>query len=580
MANKAESEMLAEMLAAEMEEFDPGVRGVSKEVVPWTPRLNKTQEVVFNDGTRTIIMYGPKFSSKSIGCDHKVVRHCYEEWDALAWVLGNSYRTLALGVCNDFTTLVLPTWHEGNRYPLFIEGEGELTPHPQAGELMDEGIGLEYDGWKIDSHTKDSYMKIRNKFGGWSRIQIISIEHAAEVESKVKGPAPSMVYLEEGSDCKGRAYYKWPMLQLGRRRDIVGPQQFLISANPKGPSNWLYDLGWKTCVVPASDPNSRVWPHDPVIPGIRRSAAVAVYFVPYSENRHNVTKENQEAVEEELRHDDIERRRLILGEWIDRPSGEALFKNEFSEAEHIRGVLEKKRGLSPVEGYPIVVSMDWGKRSLGIVFQQLIETEEGTFHIVIDEISYYQELIKTSRLAVAILEKMRYWNEILREDHGWTPENSARDRANRPLNVPSWCFWFIAGDDATTNFNPTSGSIDARDLEDQMRLKIEEEPERYLGIDPNIHINGCPRPKDSIGKRVDIVAEELIEKRVVISALCPGVRGMFFHLERDEENPSQPKKGNRWIHIFDGLSYAVFYRRFRLPGGFYNFEQGGAVEVA
>lgn len=578
--DKAEQEMLAEMLAAEMEEFDPGTRREPEEPKLWTPRLNATQQLIFDDGAENIMAYGPKYTGKSIGCEHKVTRHCYEEWDALAWVLGNSYRTLALGVCHDLTTLVLPAWKEGNRQPLFLyDADGELIENPHADELMDDGIGLEYSGWKTDPHTKDLYLKIKNKFGGYSRIQVISIQHAVEVEDKVKGPAPSMVYLEESTNCQSREYFKWPRLQLGRRRGIIGPQQYLMSCNPEGPSNWVYHWGWESCVAKASDPRSRVWPHDPVKPGIRRSGKYSVYFVPYLENRHNVKKENREAVEEELKHDDIERRRLIGGEWVERPSGEALFKQQFDAGRHIHGDAEKKRGLVPVPGHPIVVSMDWGSRSVGIVFSQMIETDEGTLHLVFDEITYYLEMVKTSHLAGAIMEKMRFWNEWLRGELKGENDDESDSPPETPDKLASWCFWFITGDDATTNYNPTSGSIEARDLEDKMREKIEEDPQRYAGIrEPQFR--GCPRPRDSVGKRVDLIAEELMENRFAASALCEGVRGMFFHLIRDDEKPSHPAKGNRWIHIFDGLSYAVFYRRFILGRPFYDLEAEPAVALA
>ncbi len=111
-----------------------------------------------------------------------------------------------------------------------------------------------------------------------------------------------------------------------------------------------------------------------------------------------------------------------------------------------------------------------------------------------------------------------------------------------------------------------------------MQRILEEEPLRYYGIETPI-IRGCPRPKDSIGKRVDIIAENLMSEMAVVSVLCPDIRGMFLNLSRDKENPSHPAKGNRWIHIFDGYSYPNYYRRFVLGGGFYNIEEGSAVEV-
>jgi len=242
-----------------------------------------------------------------------------------------------------------------------------------------------------------------------------------------------------------------------------------------------------------------------------------------------------------------------------------MFAAEFDEKRHIHGDLEKKRGLTPIPGYPIVMSFDWGNRNAGFSFKQIIESTEGPFSITFDEITYFQEMKITSWLAIAILEKMRFWNQWLRDQR--EDENAA------------WCWWFITGDDATTNRNPETGNIYARDLEDHLQEAIDQDPFRYRGIVVPV-IRGCPRPKESVEKRCDITAELLMEDRCVISALCVGHRGMFFHLPQDPDRKARPQSGNRWIHVFDGWSYAEYYRRFMLPGGFVVYDDSPAISVA
>jgi hypothetical protein len=230
----------------------------------------------------------------------------------------------------------------------------------------------------------------------------------------------------------------------------------------------------------------------------------------------------------------------------------------------VKGDAEKKRGLTPAPDYPIVMSFDWGSRNVGFGFKQIIETNEGTLSITFDEITYYQEMHKTRRVAIAVLEKMRYWTEWLRDE--------------KKDEKAAWCWWFITGDDATTNNNPETGNIYARDLEDHMQQVIDEDPSRYQGLTVPVII-GCPRPADSVEKRVDIVAEALLENRMVISATCPGHIGMFCHLEPDAERKNRPAKKNRWIHIFDGFSYSEYYRRFMLPNGYFNYDNAPGVTV-
>ena len=571
--------LLAQELQAEIEVFDPGIKQAPVKVKNWEPAHSPTQKEIFRDQSEVVGACAEKGTGKSIGFADKIIAHCFTEWDALAVIIGNSHRALAEGICHDLITFSLPRWKDGNRESLYLEENGKLVPNPRAGELMDDGIGLEYTGWKCDPNNKDLYLKIRNKFGGWSRIRVIAIPYGDMVQARVTNLNASMFYLEEATRCDTNAYYEYPKLQLNRRRGIIGPQQYLFSCNPDDPDHWVHVLMYKDVVVGKSEPG-REWLKDPEKPGIRRDIDVAFYYLPFVENRKNIPEKYRLGLAKTLRSNPVLKARLMGGKWIAMPTADALFKAQFQEGQHIKGDLEKKKGLQPVPGFPIVIGMDWGPRSVGICFKQIIESDEGPYDITFDSLSYYQEMHKTRHLAIALLEKMRYWNEWMRTEAGWDEETAARDDFGHLREMPpSWCWWFITGDDATTNYNPGTGSINARDLQDHMREILEEEPERYLGIEEPVII-GCPRPKESVSKRVDIMAEGLISEMIVVSATCEDVRGMLLHLPRDKDNPSHPAKGNRWIHVYDGWSYPNYYRRFMLQEGFFNFHEGAAVTVA
>lgn len=558
---------LAEELGAERSDgpFDPGEKGEPEPRKPWEPLLGPTQKLIFHDRSDVVGGCGEKFTGKSIVFGDCVIAHCYEEFDALAVIIGNSHRALAEGICHDLTSFLLPRWRDGNRAPMYVrDDDGQLVDNPIAGDLIDNGIGLEYTGWKADPNNKDLYLKIRNRFGGWSRIRVIAIPYSDQVQARMTNLNASLFYLEEATRCDGDGYYTYPSMQLYRRRGIKGPQQYLFSCNPDSPKNWVYQWMYKDCVVGPREPG-RDWKNDTEKPGVRRDPETAFYYLRYQENEHNVSAKNRETLRKTLRAKPILRQRLYDCKWVEMPDGDAMFVAEFDERKHVKGDVEKKQGLTPIPGYPIVFSFDWGARNVGMCFKQIIESEEGTFSLTFDAIDYYQEMHKTKRVAVAILEKMRYWTNWLREKQ---EKPDAR-----------WCWWFITGDDATTNQNPETGNIFARDLEDKMQEAINEDPLRYAGLEVPI-IRGCPRPKESVEKRVDITAEMLMENRVVVSALCGGVVGMFNHLPQDPDKKSVPQKGNRWIHIFDAWSYAEYYRRFMLPGGYTNYDDGPAIEVA
>lgn len=580
------SDEMAAMLDAAPDKYDPGKKGAEKPPQPWSPHFGPTQQAIMRDNADVLGVCGEKYTGKSYVCLHKIVAHCHTQHDALFTIIGNNHSALAEGVCHDMIADVLPIWRDGNRVPPFRWDGNVLVPNQNAGELIDQGVGLEFSPWKSDPNTKHLWLKIRNIFGGWSRIRVVAIPYAEMVQARVTNLNASGVYLEEATRCNGKEYYIWPQLQLYRRKGITGPQQFLFSCNPDDPdkegkdsSKWVWRWMYKDSSV-AKHEEGRDWPNDPEQPGIRRDKNISFYYLHYRENMANVSQKNREVLKRTLQSDPIKRQRLLESKWIPEPEGDALFKGHFQEGIHIKGDLEKHRGLEPIPGYPIVIGMDWGARSVGVPFQQIIESEDGSVSIAFDCISYYHEMHKTRQLARAVLEKMRYWNEWLRDKKQWDLETAPRDdRGNLKELPPSWCWWFITGDDATTNFNPDSGNIHARDFQDHMSAILEEEPDRYLGIETPV-IRGCPRPKDSVGKRVDIMAEALMSEMAFVSAACEDVRGMLFHLPRDKDNPSHPAKGNRWIHIFDGWSYPNYYRRFFLPHGYYNIDEGSAIEVS
>ena len=180
----------------------------------WNPDLNTTQQKIFDDPSRFILGYGEKGSGKTIGFAHKLTRHLYEEENALVLIIAPSIRTGAEGIWHDLDTLVLPLW--------------------------EEGINLEYTDSKLDPTTKDSHRWVRNRYGGWGKMLLVSIPYAAAVQARIKGPAPSHVYVDELTQCDGVEYFRYPAAQLGRRRGIIGPQQFCASCNPEGPSHWVY----------------------------------------------------------------------------------------------------------------------------------------------------------------------------------------------------------------------------------------------------------------------------------------------------------------------------------------------------
>jgi len=446
----------------------------------WHPDLNETQQKIFDDSSRFILGYGEKGSGKTIAFGHKVIRHAYENDNALVMILSPSIRTGAEGIWHDLETLVIPSWVEG--------------------------IGLESSHAKLDPNTKDRHRWIGNRQGGWSKLLLISIPYAAAVETRIKGPAPSMIYVDELTQCDGKEYFTYPAAQLGRRRGIEGPQQYCASCNPEGPSHWVYKTFFEDCYEEDGT----------------RDNDFTVYHVPVTENIKRLPDGYVENLHRILRTDPVEKRRLIDGEWVDRPTGESLFKDYFVPENHIKGDPLKGTGLLPVKGFPITVGYDLGQVYSSISFMQMIPTQDKMLWIVFDEMDYLGERHLYKRLAQEVCRRMDYWNK--KADFEFRYEHISDSSA---INQ-----WHPGGE----------GSYDSWDFE------------RFSA--GRIKMIGCPKGKGSVEARIRLLQTKLFNDEVYVSALCRFTIDMLQQLESDRKDPSRPRR-SKYIHKFDAVTYPM-----------------------
>ena len=447
---------------------------------PWHPDLNQTQQKIFDDSSRFVLGYGEKGSGKTIGFGHKVIRHAYENNNALVMILSPSIRTGAEGIWHDLETLVIPAWTEG--------------------------IGLESSSAKLDPNTKDRHRWIGNRHGGWSKLLLISIPYAAAVETRIKGPAPSMIYVDELTQCDGKEYFTYPAAQLGRRRGIDGPQQYCASCNPQGPSHWVYRTFFEDCYDEDGG----------------KDEDFSVYHVPVTENVKRLPDGYVENLYRILKTDPVEKRRLIDGEWVDRPTGESLFKEYFVPEHHIKGEESKGTGLTPMPGFPITIGYDLGQVYSSISFMQMIPTQDKTMWIIFDEMDYLGERHLYKRLAQEVCRRMDYWNRKV--DHEFRYEHISDSSA---INQ-----WHPGGE----------GSYDSWDFE------------RYSN--GRIKMIGCPKGSGSVEARIRILQTKLFNDEVYVSGVCRLTIDMLTHLESDKRNPTKPRR-SKYIHKFDAVSYPM-----------------------
>ncbi len=488
----------------------------------WEPDLNPVQRLIFVDPAPVILACSEKGTGKSIGVGHSDVRHLYENNNALCIVIVTFISSGSEGMLYDFENLILPAWRDGNRFPEWLNGQ----PHPRRGELADSGIGLHYTSTKLDPLTKDRHIWIANRHGGWSKLMLKSIPHASFVEDRVKGPAPSRVHVEEITNCDGPEYYRFPAIQLDRRRGITGPQQFVATCNPTGPSHWVY----KEIVEPSKLEDGS------------KNPAISVYHVPIAENLHRLPPTYVERLNQTLK-DQYDRRRLMDGEWVDRPSGLAIFREYFMPEIHSRGDASKNLGLLPLRGYPIILGHDPGPKNYCISLLQRLPIESKDkdkdppfIWNAFDGLNFVGEYRTYSFVARELFRRLRYWM-----DH----------------RTAGYNFKFThVFDEAAFTQRDKRGSYDVLDMKREMA---------ELGMP--ITATSAPKGADSQPQRVQLICNMFIAKALFISEAMwwSGIMDMLLLLisQKVKEGDYDAYQGLRparspHLHPFDSMSYPIW----------------------
>lgn len=479
----------------------------------WRPKRNPTQQKAHDSEAVFILLHSERATGKTFGAIHDLVEHCYLNATLGFIVVKEVGQATDGGAWSKLMHHVLPAWRYGNA--------------DREGNRIDEGIGLEYgaDGYDessmLDVQTKKPNVWIRTFTGGWSRIMLFSLPVSRQVKSKIKGKEPSFIVVDEAQTLEDGDYFKMIVQQLGRRGGLKGKQKIIFCANPDGPSHWLY----KKFFIDPVDERTGKW-----------NPLFAEFHVPIQENIHNLPDGYYETyLVSATKGDAIEEARMLRGEWIDKPSGNALFKDDFSEQLHIFGDAVKGRGIMPVKGVPIIVSYDPGGAHTSIHMVQVVATKDKINKLIIDEMDYVGRYKPYLKLVPEIIKRMQRWEVVTGRAEHWI---------------------HVADDSAFNQYRASEGSFDCWDIEKISKEYVAKHnlPERFI-----IKLRACPKGPKSREARVRLMRDGLQLEEVKISASCPSTKEMLLNIESDPENAMAPKKGTVFTHKFDSATYGFFW---------------------
>ena len=466
-----------------------------REAEPWSPSLGGTQEEIFHSNAKYILCYGERGTGKTyVSGGHKLVRHCYENFNALALIIvGIRSQATMGGVWHKLLTEICPLWQDG--LDIDITDERQDT-------------------------QKNLYIDVENRYGGYSRIVLISVPYGAFIKDRIKGFEPSYVFVDELTNLDTPDYFTAVVQQLGRRPGITSPQQYVAACNPDGPSHWVYKRFFEQ---PLSE--SGKWNPD-----------YAKFHVPIRENVENLPKGYYDRVMEAVANDPIEEARMLRGEWVDRPVGDAIFKPYFVDGIHTAG--DKKNKILPNPDFPVICGWDPGSVNNAIIFEQLLPASDKVLWTVFDEVIHINEHIPYTQLVVEIMRKMRYWNR----------------RIDAELQ-----YFHVSDNSAFNQYRAATGSYDVRDIENISLEKCEQ-----FELAP-IRMRAAPKFSGSVESRVRLTIAKLQREELVVSTHCTGILKMFYNLVSEKEgktyDPSRPFKPKRsiYVHGFDAMSYPFLY---------------------
>lgn len=465
----------------------------------WRPKLNPIQKKAVNSKAIFKLYYGERGTGKGHGAIHEMIDYLYRNDNALGYIV---VKEIGMGIEGG-------AWHKL-----------KMDAMPE----WEQGLGIQ-PVYGTDFQTKSPYCWISNRHGGWSCVILKSMPVAEQVEMKVRGREPDIVFVDEAQALKSDTYFTSLIMQLGRRRGVAkDPSKIIFVCNPEGPSHWLYQ---RFFLMPVNE-ETGTW-----------DARYAHFHIPISDNLANLPENYYENyVLPAVANDPIAKARLVDGQWVDRPTGESLFSNEFVEAIHVKGDAGKNLGLLPVVGIPMIVSWDPGAANTVVFFEQLVATAtSGVYLLIIDEFDWVGAYTPYKTVVRKIIEREMWWEKTMGGAFQWV---------------------HVSDSSAFSMYRPNTGSFDVKDIE-----KISKEYVTEREFEPRfiIKMRECPKRDFSIEARVRMLKDDLISNRFMLSATCPKAKEMFLRLPADPDNGMVPKKKTRYCHDFDAMTYGPFFFR-------------------
>lgn len=464
----------------------------------WIPSLAPKQMEVFNCFKRFLLVDGPRRAAKTWGIMHKILRHAFDLNGArVAMVAKTNKNAKSGGVWVNLTQRTIPEWESAN-------------------------IGFRVtEGPKVTGDTRMSYVKILNRYGTESEIQLHSVDYCPEVEEKFKGTEFSMFYFAELSNFEDRVVFDTTVQSLRMNPQIPYEcHQWIGDTNPpeSGPYNWMYELWFKEL--------ARENHEDPDFQKGLHRIGFTLDDNPFLDPRDRKDLEGTFRRRKNLWN------RYVLGLW-EEDLHDAFFKDTFVEDLHVMGNVNmpSRADWDIIKPTPncieLITGFDIGETNHSAHILEKIKVSNSDYiYAVLDEIVSIGRAVSVREFTLEVVKRMAYWEKYCVENHKRTIR---------------WRHW---SDSSAMRWRSAAEATDALIVRNVSNGKI--------------MLSAAPKFNHSVMARVDTLQRLLHENRIYISAACPATISMVKALKRGTTKSEPISRTGNHIHVFDSLTYILF----------------------
>ena len=471
----------------------PYQRGMLTDEGRWMPLMSDRAVEVFNDYSRVVLLCGARKSGKTLsGLCNKILRHAWEVDGACIGIIGKTVRNVGGGIWSDLLKFSLPGWLDASMGMTLVQAE-KMTS---------------------DSHMK--YIRVSNQYGGYTEIQLHSLNHDQDVEKAFKSMRFSMIVISEVDQFGDRSVIDILLDQLRMTGVPYEQHQLVCDCNPpkEGKDHWLYNT-----FVNRDEDNP--------------------YLMPESSCHHFTLDDNpflepqvRENLLKKYQYDPVKKARFVDGRWVkDMTAGH--FDLYFTFNIHVVGdasspnrdnwdVIVPPRGTTT-----LITGSDIGDVNHATTFMlsRASDSRDVVFDIF-DEVVSIDRPVSLRTFSGMIMERILYWEEFMKKEY-----------KTERIYWRHWC------DSSLMGYKSGSDSTDAQTI--------------YRATEGKLYMVAARKGPGSVAQRINLTKRLLHGNRLYTSAQCVHTIDWLRNLRKGKTQAETVARGLDCRHAFDSATYAI-----------------------